>query len=169
MFKVVDHLATSGFSDPAGRACAPSPGTVPELKTCRSLLSGGYCQQTHAQNIRAAGEVSREIATVKESVQLSWTKGRAVKKVPITLETVGGFRWIYMASHALHEWLDKLVPWVAFGYGCIMIFVFQQPALVKLAQTRIPEPHRSRFLSHMPLAWICLFAGGLWILQDLWV
>ena len=74
----------------------------------------------------------------------------------------------YDQATALHETLDKLVPWVAFGYGALMIFVAQQPALMKLAETRIPEPHRSRFLSHIPLAWGCLFAGGIWILQDLW-
>ncbi len=74
----------------------------------------------------------------------------------------------YETANSLHETLDKLVPWIAFAYGCIMVFVFQHPTLLKLAQTRIPEPHRTRFFSHLPLAWICLFAGGLWILQDLW-
>lgn len=68
----------------------------------------------------------------------------------------------------LHETLDKLIPWIAFAYGCFMVFVFQHPSMLKLAETRIPEPHRTRFFSHLPLAWICLFAGGLWILQDLW-
>jgi hypothetical protein len=74
-----------------------------------------------------------------------------------------------MAPHALHETLDKLVPWTAFVYGVVMVFVFQSPMLLRLAETRIPEPHRSRFLAHMPLAWVCLFVGGLWILQDIWV
>jgi hypothetical protein len=88
------------------------------------------------------------------------------------LETLFLFRWIYMLPYEtalpLHETLDKLVPWIAFAYGCVMVFVFQHPSLLKLAETRIPEPHRTRFFAHLPLAWICLFAGGLWILQDLW-
>jgi hypothetical protein len=50
-----------------------------------------------------------------------------------------------------------------------MVFVFQSPTFVKLAETRLPEPHRSRFLAHAGLGWICLFVGGLWILQGLWL
>ena len=74
-----------------------------------------------------------------------------------------------MAPHAFTDALDKVVPWVSFAYGCLMVFVFQSPTLVKLAETRLPEPHRSRFLAHAGLGWICLFVGGLWILQGLWL
>lgn len=64
--------------------------------------------------------------------------------------------------------LDSLVPWVAFIYGSIMIFVFQNQTLVKLAETRIPEPHRSRFLSNIRLGWVSFVVGGVWIIQNLW-
>ncbi len=78
-----------------------------------------------------------------------------------------------MAPHALHETLDKIIPWLAFGYGAVMIFVLQilmdSPAFAKMANERIPEPHRSRFFSHLPLAWICLLVGSAWILQGLWL
>lgn len=64
--------------------------------------------------------------------------------------------------------LDAIVPWVAFLYGCVMIFVFQNQTLMKLAETRIPEPHRSRFLSNIRLGWVSFVVGGVWILQNLW-
>jgi hypothetical protein len=78
-----------------------------------------------------------------------------------------------MAPHALQETLDKLVPWLAFSYGAIMVFVLQflmdRPQFSQMARERIPEPHRTRFLAHLPLAWICLLAGSAWILQGLWL
>lgn len=73
------------------------------------------------------------------------------------------------SPNELQVLLDNLVPWVAFGYGCIMVFVMQNPTLMHLARTRIPEPHRSRFLAHSLMGWVCLFAGGLWIVQSLWL
>ncbi|MBN8539082.1 MAG: hypothetical protein J0L82_01750 [Deltaproteobacteria bacterium] len=73
-----------------------------------------------------------------------------------------------MTPHAFHETLDKIVPWLAFAYGAVMILVLSQPKLIQLANERLPEPHRSRFLAHGPLAWICLFVGATWILQGLW-
>jgi hypothetical protein len=57
VFKVGDHLATSGFSDPQRAKLAHHhQGQSPKLKLVGSLLSGGYCQQTHGQNTRARAE-----------------------------------------------------------------------------------------------------------------
>ena len=57
VFKVGDHLATSGFSDPQRAKLAHHhQGQSPKLKLVGSLLSGGYCQQTHGQNTRASKE-----------------------------------------------------------------------------------------------------------------
>lgn len=76
---------------------------------------------------------------------------------------------IHASAKDLQTTLDILVPWLAFAYGIVMVFVFQSPRLMELARTRIPEPFRSRFLAHGALGWVCLVVGGLWILQSLWL
>ncbi len=63
--------------------------------------------------------------------------------------------------------LDKFFPWVVFFYGFLLVVVLENPALVSAMTIRNPEavawlkPRRG-------LAWICVFVGGLWSLQNLW-
>ena len=66
------------------------------------------------------------------------------------------------------ETLDFIFPFVVFCYGILMIFVTENSFLDKLANDRMPDM-RATWRSHKSLAWVCLFVGGLWSLQNLWL
>jgi len=46
-----------------------------------------------------------------------------------------------------------------------MVFVLENQTLQKLAEQRMPELGAT-LRSHKNLAWVCLFVGGLWSLQN---
>lgn len=66
------------------------------------------------------------------------------------------------------ETLDYLFPFVVFFYGALMVFVLENKALDRLATERMPSLAPT-LRSHKGLAWVCLFVGGLWALQNLWL
>lgn len=65
-----------------------------------------------------------------------------------------------------HETLDFIFPFIVFFYGIIMVFVLENQALQKLANQRMPQMGAT-LRSHKNLAWVCLFIGGFWCLQNL--
>jgi hypothetical protein len=74
-----------------------------------------------------------------------------------------------LAAHPTHELLDLYVPWMAFGYGAIMLVVLSQPRLMALAEQRLPPQLLTQFRAHQKLAWICLVIGSIWLLQGAWL
>lgn len=65
-----------------------------------------------------------------------------------------------------HETLDFIFPFIVFSYGILMVFVLENQSLQKIAETRMPEM-AATLRSHRNLAWVCLFVGGLWSLQNI--
>lgn len=66
------------------------------------------------------------------------------------------------------ETLDFLFPFLVFFYGTIMALVLENKTLSRLAEERMPAMGAT-LRSHRHLAWVCLFVGGLWSLQNLWI
>jgi hypothetical protein len=66
------------------------------------------------------------------------------------------------------ETLDFFFPFLVFSYGILMAFVLESTALLKLAEERMPTM-AATLRGHKNLAWVCLFVGGLWSLQNLWL
>lgn len=64
------------------------------------------------------------------------------------------------------EFLDQIFPFLVFSYGILMIFVLENKALDRLARQRMPALGAT-LRSHRTLAYISLFTGGLWSLQNL--
>jgi predicted acyltransferase len=62
--------------------------------------------------------------------------------------------------------LDQIFPFFIFCYGILMIFVLENKALDRLARQRMPE-WGATLRSHKPIAYLSLFVGGLWSLQNL--
>lgn len=67
------------------------------------------------------------------------------------------------------EKLDFIFPFVVFGYGMIMTLVLSTPALVELAERRLPPALYQQLKAHRALGLICLGVGALWTLQNLWL
>lgn len=65
-----------------------------------------------------------------------------------------------------HETLDFIFPFIVFFYGILMVFVLENQFLQKIAEQRMPAM-RATLRSHKNLAWVCLFVGGLWSLQNI--
>ena len=65
------------------------------------------------------------------------------------------------------ETLDFFFPFLVFFYGIVMAFVLENKVLERLAQERLPALGAT-LRGHRSLAWVCLFVGGLWSLQNLW-
>jgi len=65
-----------------------------------------------------------------------------------------------------YETLDLIFPYIVFFYGILMVFVLENKALDRLARERMPAMGAT-LRSHRGLAWVCLFVGGLWSLQNL--
>ena len=66
------------------------------------------------------------------------------------------------------ENLDFLFPFLVLFYGMIMAVVLENKTLTKLAEERMPAM-AATLRSHRNLAWVCLFVGGFWSLQNLWL
>ena len=63
--------------------------------------------------------------------------------------------------------LDYIFPFIVFFYGLIYLFISESKVFAERAQDVMGTYHE-KFVSHRPLAWISLFVGGLWSLQNLW-
>ena len=70
-----------------------------------------------------------------------------------------------MRNETLLE-LDQFFPFLVFSYGIIMVFVLENRSLDTLARQRIPQLGAT-LRSHRPLAYLSLFVGGLWSVQNL--
>jgi hypothetical protein len=63
--------------------------------------------------------------------------------------------------------IDSITMWLAFSYGALLFFVLEIP-LIKKLETHYPQS----FLilrRHQPLSFFCLWFGGLWIAQDVFL
>ena len=65
--------------------------------------------------------------------------------------------------------LDRIFPYICFGYGAVMSFALNAPALVRIADERLPEQMVAQWRGNKGFAMICLFVGAIWILQNLWL
>lgn len=65
--------------------------------------------------------------------------------------------------------LDQIFPYVCFFYGAVMTVTLNVPALVRIADEKLPSPLAAQWKAHRVLGLICLFVGALWILQNLWL
>jgi hypothetical protein len=63
-------------------------------------------------------------------------------------------------------YLDQIFPFVIFSYGILMVFVLVNKTLDSLARQRMPEMGAT-LRSHRTLAYVSLFVGGLWSVQNL--
>lgn len=63
--------------------------------------------------------------------------------------------------------IDFYFPFLVFSYGLVLTFVLEIPFFVKLARKEMPVYH-SQFEKHRKLAFLSVFIGGLWSLQNLW-
>jgi hypothetical protein len=63
--------------------------------------------------------------------------------------------------------LDYYFPFLVFFYGLLISFVLQIPALLKIADDRLPRQMVSQLKAHTGLAFFCLVIGSLWSLQNL--
>ncbi len=65
--------------------------------------------------------------------------------------------------------LDAIFPYICFAYGAMMTFTLNMPALVRIADEKLPPELAAQWKGHRTLGAICLVVGGLWILQNLWL
>jgi hypothetical protein len=65
--------------------------------------------------------------------------------------------------------LDQLFPYVCFSYGVLITFTLNVPALVRIADERIPLELLAQMRGHRVLAMASMWIGALWILQNLWL
>ena len=68
-----------------------------------------------------------------------------------------------------YQELDALFPFVVLTYGALLTFVLNSPKLMSLAEEKFPTQLVRQMNAHRILAIICLFVGGLWSLQSLWL
>ena len=66
------------------------------------------------------------------------------------------------------ETLDKIFPFIVFGYGFILTGILNSP-LSELAETRLPARVAVQMKAHRGLALVCLGVGFLWSMQSLWL
>jgi len=62
--------------------------------------------------------------------------------------------------------LDYFFPFFVFSYGFLVIFVAENKALDRLSREKFPG-QSATLRGHLPLAYVSLYAGGLWSLQNL--
>ncbi len=63
--------------------------------------------------------------------------------------------------------LDFYFPFVVFFCGLVTSLVLEIPALIAIARKEMPS-HYANLIAHQKIAWISLFVGGIWSLQNLW-
>ena len=66
----------------------------------------------------------------------------------------------------LHK-LDFYFPFIVFFYGLVVSFALEIPKLVAIARKEMPS-HYANLVAHQKIAWVSLFVGGIWSLQNLW-
>jgi hypothetical protein len=66
----------------------------------------------------------------------------------------------------IHQ-LDFYFPFLVFAYGLLISIALQIPALLKIADDRLPRHFVTQLKGHSALAWICLIVGSLWSLQNI--
>lgn len=67
------------------------------------------------------------------------------------------------------EKLDAIFPWFVFFYGVVVTFVLNQESLMKMAEQRMNQVLLQNLENHRMIAFVCLFVGGAWTLQNIWV
>ncbi|MGE3682454.1 MAG: hypothetical protein AB7G93_12080 [Bdellovibrionales bacterium] len=67
------------------------------------------------------------------------------------------------------EKLDLLFPFLVFLYGVVMVLVLNTPFFITLSEDRLPHAVSEQIKGHRGLAWVCLFIGAFWSLQNLWL
>ena len=67
-----------------------------------------------------------------------------------------------------YQKLDHFFPYFVFFYGVLVVFVLENKTLDSLGKARISTLYEG-LQRHRALAWICLFVGGIWSLQNLWL
>jgi hypothetical protein len=65
--------------------------------------------------------------------------------------------------------IDTVFPYVCFLYGSVMTFVLNIPALVRIADERLPQNLAAQWKGHRALAFTCMLVGAAWTLQNLWL
>jgi hypothetical protein len=65
--------------------------------------------------------------------------------------------------------LDFIFPFVVFGYGCVVLFILNNPKLLALAEERMPDKLFQQIKARRAIGALCLIVGGLWSLQNLWL
>jgi hypothetical protein len=65
--------------------------------------------------------------------------------------------------------LDLIFPFFVFAYGALVTFVLNLPVLMDLAERRLPGTLVQQLAAHRILALVCLVAGAVWSLQNLWL
>ena len=93
-------------------------------------------------------------------IQELFSNGKASEKVQSTFSSQ-----VPNSFGMRFETLDYIFPFVVFFYGIVMVFVLENQSLQKLANERMPAMGAT-LRSHKNLAWVCLFVGGLWSLQN---
>ena len=69
----------------------------------------------------------------------------------------------------LPEKLDFIFPFFVLAYGAVMTFTLNSPLLTELAETRLPHNVAQQLKAHRGLGLICLIAGAIWSLQNIWL
>lgn len=67
------------------------------------------------------------------------------------------------------EQLDLIFPFFVLAYGALVTAVTHIPALIELAETRMPPVLADQLKLHQGLALVCLVVGGIWSLQNIWL
>ena len=65
------------------------------------------------------------------------------------------------------EKLDFYFPWVVFFYGFLLILVLENDFIMEKVGRLQPQLIQ-RLAPRRQWAWICLFVGGFWTLQNAW-
>ena len=65
--------------------------------------------------------------------------------------------------------LDSIFPFIVFFYGAFMTLVTSLPSLRQKAENAMNQELVEWFYGHRVLGLICLFVGGLWSLQRLFI
>lgn len=66
------------------------------------------------------------------------------------------------------EQIDYYFPFFVWLYGIIVTFVLSVPKLMELAELKLPVKIYSQLKGHKVLAFICLWIGSAWALQNIW-
>ncbi len=77
------------------------------------------------------------------------------------------FRKIAEKNNMISQ-IDFYFPFFIFFYGLVMMIVLEIPYLATLGRKRMPQ-YYSQFEQHRKIAFVSLWLGGLWSLQNIWL